>query len=369
MIMNIGIITFHNAVNYGAVLQCYALKEYLKIHGGNVYVVNYCNKDLLSCYKAFDRHRFIRREKPLIMVRRLFSELSLITSRIKRNYKFHKFVVGQLNLLEPTIENINKLDLIVIGSDQVWNTKLTRGFDDYYWGNFCHSEKTRLISYAASIEEFWDAKEDHVAKHLLAAFDSISVREAKAVHRISDLLPENNINLSVDPTLLIDKGIWGKIAKKPSVKEPYLLVYQVRPSEKVCKIAEVVAEQLSLKIVYLSADVAGLNSSCCRSASPEEYLGLFKYASFVVCSSFHGTVFSLIFSKPFISVKLNDGKDSRVETLLMQFNAQHRFLSDYKDIYKLKDLMEIIEYSSSVSESSKKYLLNYLCKNEDIIYT
>lgn len=368
MIMNIGIITFHNAVNYGAVLQCYALKEYLKIHGANVYVVNYCNKDLLSCYKAFNRHRFIRRENPLMMVRRFFSELSLITSRIKRNFKFKKFVVEQLNLLEPTKDNINKMNLIVIGSDQVWNTKLTRGFDDFYWGNFSRSEKTRLISYAASIEEFWDSKEDNVAKLLLEAFDSISVREAKAVHRISDLLPEKNINLSVDPTLLIDKEIWSNIAKKPSVKEPYLLVYQVRPSEKVCKIAEVVAENLSLRIVYLSADVAGLNSSCCRSASPEEYLGLFKYASFVVCSSFHGTVFSLIFEKPFISVKLNDGKDSRVETLLSQFNAQHRYLSDYKEIFLLKELCEVIKFESKISESSKKYLLNNLQYNENIIH-
>lgn len=358
--MNVGILTFHNAINYGAVLQCYALSEFLKIHGCNVYVINYYNKDLLTCYKVFDRHRFVCKSHPLKMVRRFFLEMSLIFPRKKRNLKFNKFIAEKLKILEPLSNNINSLDLIVVGSDQVWNTKLTKGFDDYYWGNFKRSEKTKLISYAASIEEFWDTEKDNIAKQLLEGFDAISVREVKALNKLSDVLPRRNISLAVDPTLLIDKVRWSNIAKRPSLREPYLLVYQVRPSEKVCKIAKVVAEKLSLRIVYLSADVAGFNSSCCRGASPEEYLGLFKYSSFVVCSSFHGTVFSLIFEKPFISVKLNDGKDSRVETLLAQFNAQHRFLSDYKEICKLHDLMEIIEYKHSVSDTSKKFLLNYL---------
>lgn len=358
--MNVGILTFHNAINYGAVLQCYALNEFLRIHGCNVYVINYYNKDLLTCYKVFDRHRFVCKSHPLKMIRRFFLEISLILPRKDRKLKFNKFIAENFKMLEPLSNNINSLDLIVVGSDQVWNTKLTQGFDDYYWGNFKRSEKAKLISYAASIEEFWDAEKDNIAKHLLEGFDAISVREEKALKKISDVLPQRNISLTVDPTLLIDKENWSKIAKKPSVKEPYLLVYQVRQSEKVCKIAKNVAEKLSLRIVYLSADVAGLNSSCCRGASPEEYLGLFKYASFVVCSSFHGTVFSLIFEKPFISVKLNDGKDSRVETLLAQFNALHRFLSDYKEIPKLNDLIEIIDYNHSVSETSEKYLLNYL---------
>ena len=360
MIMNVGILTFHNAVNYGAVLQCYALSSFLRKSGCNVSVINYCNKDLLSCYKVFDRHRFIKRSTPLNMVNRFFTELSLFPYRIRRDIQFSKFIEEEFNLLDPTPDNMATLDLIVIGSDQVWNTKLTKGFDSYYWGNFRRAKDARLISYAASIEEFWDSNDDGVAKNLLRNFDAISVREAKAVNRISKLLPRDDVELSVDPTLLIDKSLWSKIAKGPSIRDPYILVYQVRSSERVSKIAELVARTLSLKIIYLSANVADLNSCCCHGASPQEYLGLFEHASFVVCSSFHGTVFSMIFEKPFISVKLNDGKDSRVESLLLKVNAHHRFLSNCEEVKQLKDLMEVIKLDPAISETSKKYLLQNL---------
>lgn len=358
--MNVGLLTFHNAVNYGAVLQCYALSSFLRKNGCNVCVINYCNKDLLSCYKVFDRHRFFKRSSPLNMMHRFFTEVSLLPHRISRNVKFSRFVEEEFNLLYPTSDNLSSLDLIVVGSDQVWNTKLTKGFDSYYWGNFKRANESKLISYAASVEEFWNKEDDDVAKNLLCRFDAISVREAKAADRISKILSRDDVELSVDPTLLIDKNSWSKIAKAPSIRDPYILVYQVRPSERVCKIAKIVAEMLSLKIIYLSASVAGLNSHCCYGASPQEYLGLFEHASFVVCSSFHGTVFSMIFEKPFISVKLNDGKDSRVESLLSKVNAKHRFLSECEEVNQLNNLMEVIKIDPSISESSRNYLIKNL---------
>lgn len=362
VIMNIGILTFHNAINYGAVLQCYALCEYLRLEGNNVYVLNYSNEELLSCYKVFNWHRFVHRGNVIDVVHRFFYELSLLKARKERSDKFNQFVNTKLNLINLDSADLSTLDLVIIGSDQVWNTKLTHGFNDYYWGHFLRSDKTRLISYAASIGEYWARSQDVVAKSLLAKFDDVSVRELDAKIRLSSLLPNKKIALSVDPTLLINKQSWSKLSISPKVREPYLLVYQVRKSDITIRIADEISKRLSLKVIYLSADVAGKNSNCCRGASPQDFLGLFENASFVVCSSFHGTVFSLIFEKPFISVRLNDGKDNRVESLLSRFNAQHRFLSSEKEIESLSNLVEIIEYNPSVFESSRNYLQRNICE-------
>lgn len=73
------------------------------------------------------------------------------------------------------------------------------------------------------------------------------------------------------------------------------------------------------------------NKNICKYDSPEQYLGLFMYATFIVCTSFHGTVFSMFFEKPFVSVRLKDGKDSRVETLLSKCNVLDNLVSKVKD--------------------------------------
>lgn len=355
--MKIGILTFHRAVNYGAVLQCYALSEYLKNLGHDVYVIDYNNPKLLACYKVFDFHRLISRKALHKVITNSLKEVSLIQRRRERWKKFDFFIKNRLRLLAPTQDNIDQLDIVIVGSDQVWNTNLTNGFDPYYWGSFKHRDKLRIISYAASIEEFWDEKDNELAKKLLENFDAISVREANSSDRLKFLLPNRCISLCLDPTLIVKRQVWDKLVKSPSIKKKYLLLYQVRASKKAYEISKFVAKKLSLKLIVLSANVSSKNSRICGGASPEEYLGLLKNASFIVCTSFHGTVFSLVFGRPFLSIKLYDGRDNRVETLLSQFNGQHRFVASLEDVTNLKDINEIIDFKQTVSKDSEDYIL------------
>lgn len=326
--MKIGILTFHRAHNYGAVLQCYALQEVLKSMGHEVSVIDYKLQFLLECYKPFILRRFLSKN-PIKCLDRIIRETKLLHSRRDRWCSFNNFIETRLNIAPIESLEQNLFDVIVIGSDQVWNTKLTHGFDNYYWGNF--KTRAKIVSYAASIEEFWDVKDNKKVRTLLNNFSSISVREEDVALNLKNIIDGRTIHTVVDPTLLLGNGEWSKIAVQPPIRKKYLLLYQVRDSQTAKRIASKIAHKYQLEIIALSARVDAINSKECISASPEEFVGWFKYASFIVSSSFHGTVFSIIFQRPFYSVKLNDGKDSRVENLLKSFNLSERLICSYED--------------------------------------
>lgn len=349
--MKIGILTFHRAHNYGAVLQCYALTQYLKSLGNDVFIIDYSSDYVQSCYKLVDLNR-IKSKNPMRMISKLINEIQVYPIRKSRAEKFDTFINKYFSLLSPN--NIDNLDVIVVGSDQVWNTRLTHGFDKYYWGNFIRSKNTQLISYAASIEEFWDSKCNYLAIKYLNEFDAISVREETTAICMRKLL-SRKVEVGLDPTLLLDEVQWLKCATNPNIKEPYLLLYQVRVSHLCYEIAKKISEIYNIKIVFLSARADATNSIECACSSPEEFLGLFKNATFIVCSSFHGTVFSCIFKRQFYSIRINDGKDSRVENLLNLFGLEERL------IQKIPDSINEIDYNSVVCnklkiEESYKYL-------------
>jgi polysaccharide pyruvyl transferase WcaK-like protein len=226
--MKVGIVTFHRAHNYGAVLQAYALQSYLKFLGCEVFFIDHKNESMLSCYKIWDVHRFISKH-PTKMLNKIQNEVRLIKHRINRYNKFENFINSFFCLKNASSSNVRLLDLIIVGSDQVWNTHLTNGFDDYYWGNLNIREDARIISYAASIEEYWNETYNTKAKNLLNKFNAISVREQKTAEYLRIFL-DKDINVTIDPTLLVDSSVWEKFAQKPSLADNYLLFYQVRNS-------------------------------------------------------------------------------------------------------------------------------------------
>ena len=351
--MKIGILTFHCAHNYGAVLQCYALQEVLNLMGHDVSVINYRPKTLLDCYKVFDYHRFCKKNPTKVI-----KEIRLLSARRKRSKGFNFFISKYLNIV-PVESIMGKLyDFIIIGSDQVWNFKLTKGFDIYYWGLFEHPSTTKLLSYAASMEGYWTNEEGLLIRSYLKNFSAISVREESLKQKLSTICTDKEITTVVDPTLLIDAVVWNKVAKKPSIVEPYLLLYQVRNNQKSYDIAAKIAKEKGLRLIALSAVLNKLNSKESISASPEEFLGWFKYASFVVCASFHGTVFSLVFQRPFYSVRLNDGKDSRVQNLLEKTGTIDKFIDNYSQNtnYEMYDIDKVQSSIRTMVKSSLNYI-------------
>ncbi len=358
--MKIGIITFHCAHNYGAVLQCYALQTFLEQENQDVRIIDYRPSFLIDCYKWFQPYRF-RSRKLFTLLHKCHKELVLLRYRRKRYNAFNEFISSRLKLTQEESISNEAFDLIIIGSDQVWNINLTQGFDPKYWGDFSKPSQTRIISYAASMEEDWNEKEKKTIQHHLANFTGISVRESTLAAKLSQIYTEKEINTVVDPTLLISKKVWEELAVPPKSQEPYLLLYQVRNSSQTLEFAQAVAAQKKLKLVCLSARIDSPNSKECISASPNEFLGYFKYATFVICSSFHGTVFSLIFNKNFYSIRMNDGKDSRVNSLLESLDMLSRFVDTDHDTRKDNSIdWELINKKiESISHSSKSFLRAY----------
>ncbi|CCX66878.1 putative uncharacterized protein [Prevotella sp. CAG:1058] len=349
--MKLGILTFHCAHNYGAVLQCYALQETLKKMGHDVEIIDYRPKFLINVYKWFIPRRFIH-----FNVNKIIRELSILRYRKQRYCGFCRFMDKFYNIGSKINDNINKYETIIIGSDQIWNLQLTRKEGKPYWGEIPYY-KGNIIVYGASMEDMnLTSQQELFISGALKRFSLISVRE-KQLSKFLEKYTNKIVPVVVDPTFLLPVEMWSKIAIIPSNTDKYLLVYQVRNNNKTKQISELIAKQLNLKIIMLSAKVDADNSELCVGASPQQFLGLFKNASFVVSASFHGTVFSILFKKQFFSIKIGDGKDDRVESLLSILGLENRLISDINN--KIVDInYDEIEYKKQLLISKSLEILN-----------
>jgi hypothetical protein len=324
----IGIITFHFAHNYGAVLQAYALQEYLKSLGHSVTIINYRQKNLARYYALFDIRRILS-GNILRIIKRTIVETLLFTRRCVRYIQFEQFIKGNLKLSK----RVNKddipgdFDLYILGSDQIWNSRITKGFDTIYFGDFPVKKGARKISYAASMEAISLTQEEAIFfESHLRKIDMISVRES-TLKNILQPLTNKHIHTTLDPTLLLDASYWDKLIKRPSINRKYVLIYQVVSSIVTLDIANNVADQLGAIVLEVSSKINRykIEKNYRQCVSPGEFIGLIKYASCVITTSFHGTIFSIISKKPFYTIKVGNW-DTRVDSLLASFDLSDRGL-------------------------------------------
>lgn len=320
--MRIGILTFHRAHNYGAVLQCYALQEYLKGRGHDVSVIDYEPRHFHQFYNWF-QPQLLKVRNPFEFIRRI----KLLIDKKYRYQAFESFIEERLNLCSLGTIFSNPFDVVIVGSDQVWNYQ--GGFDPYYWGAIKFPAGTKVISYAASMQDKWEPEAEPIIKCLLRNFDMISVRESSLQESLFRLSGNAQIKHVIDPTLLLSSAEWETISVKPNINKPYLLLYLVQYSSGAEKIAQQIAEERNLELVYLTTDVDAKTHKSVRVTSPQQFVGLFQYADFVVSASFHGTVFSLQFGKPFLSYKMGIGRDARVASLLSPIGLSSHFTDNY----------------------------------------
>ena len=315
--MNIGILTFHQAHNYGAVLQCYALQETLRALGHEVCIINYNKKFIKKVYKIFDIRLFFQYmlHHPRVALRYLWG----VKKRIIRKKNFDSFIKKHLLLSEECdFSHIPyNLDLYIIGSDQLWNSSLTGGCDKVYWGEFLHKPSSSLITYAisTSLSNLACISETFVKQHI-KEFKSISVREKTLSLYLTKKFISRDYVTCLDPTLIADKKIWNTVCSYRFKHEKYVLIYQTRGYNNNPKLlrqkAEYLAKKENLKVIDLSTVYF----------PPEDFIGLFRYATCVITTSFHAVAFSLIFNKPFYAIALNDGHDSRYVDLLKSIGLE-----------------------------------------------
>ncbi len=326
--MKIGILTFHCAHNYGAVLQAYASQEYLKTLGFNSYIINYRPDYLTKGYYWFKKDRLLRKN-----LFKVVKELFLLSARKKRYIGFNGFIDDNYNLISYNKEKLEKLDVVFVGSDQIWNKDHCKGnYDPAFLGEDVKGP-TKLISYAASLgKSILDTKDIPYLKKSWERFSAISVREYAAKSIIEEAV-KKNVEVVLDPTLIVNKNTWVKLAKAPNIKSKYVLVYQAKNVPNTNKIAREVARSLNCQVIYLSAGMGNMkNSAASITSTPDEYLGWIQNAEFVVSSSFHGTVFSVIFNTAFLAIFDKTKSDDRVRSFLGNIGLHDRCISSMEEI-------------------------------------
>jgi hypothetical protein len=327
-----GVITFHRAQNYGAVLQSYALAEYLKSVECDVEVIDYYPKVFREEYASFPKTTF-RRASLLGKIHTFLKYICNLPYTIKRNKVFADFIHRNMSLSSVQFDDKNYqivgYDVIFFGSDQIWNPKLTGGFDIVFTGNF-KKGNSRFVSYAASTlmnSETMEMK-DYIQAYrsILKRFDMVSTREQD----FTEYLNKFNIKTVeqvIDPVLLLDRYRWGLIAEHPNI-EHYLLLYSVPENPLITKKAKDVANIKGLVFVEISSNGRlYVDGKYKQIVSPEQYVGYFQNANFIMTSSFHGTAFSVIFRKPFVFLLKGNSYDGRAYSFLKKIDMTDRAIT------------------------------------------
>lgn len=362
--MKIGILTFHNAINYGAVLQCYALKTFLSQQGHEVYVINYKNP-FTEDYKKMMPWIPLSEEKGIVKKIKYFvKSLFLYHKRRKIDKVFKEFVDSRLNTTSNyhlASDIPNTYDCIVFGSDQIWNPRLCGGFDPAFYGQFPKG-KTRFVVYAASLGDpsLITPSEWKEIGGLIGVFDRISVRELELKKALENRL-SIPVTQCIDPTLLVNPNILSDIAKSPDIDD-YVFMYNVQRDDAAEGFADYISKQMGYKVVIGQSkpQMRNLrkdqNHLLVDMASPEEFLGLIKNARITIGNSFHTIAISIAFKKDFYSIDCR--KPERVKSLLNQLGLIDRHIKsiDRHVIFKKVDYSNVEERLVMMRESSIQYL-------------
>ncbi|PSW29359.1 hypothetical protein C9J21_19855, partial [Photobacterium phosphoreum] len=335
MSKKIAIVTFHKAHNYGAVLQAYALKNNLIKLGYNVKFYDYNPEWLVDKYSLFPQ---VTDDGIIRKLKRNIGYILDIKKRFRRYSGFNKFISKNLQSWDLK----SKIDYIVIGSDQVWNCKITKGFDIEFFGLAEWQRDIPSFSYAASMENIELSKDElRLFNEKLNNLKAVGVREESLLNFILDsgLSPKAEHNL--DPTLLLNNNEWELLSSnKYNKSKDYVLVYENYKSSETERIAKEIAKKLNLNIEIITACASrNYDKSYNTSASPEDFISLFSNAKFIVTTSYHGLAFAINFNKQFVCLNVDNGVNNRAISLLELLDLKSNFIepkgfkfNEYKDI-------------------------------------
>jgi len=361
--MKIGILTYHRAHNYGAVLQAYALKKHLEKYSSEVEIIDYWPDYRAGMYETFDSSYLKQNFSLFVKTKKTVRQCILLIGRLIRAKRFDQFIKSNLDVVNRPFKSGNSipddLDVIFIGSDQVWrynDMPSFKGFDAVYWGEFPKSERTRKYTYGASMGVIVDNDESRkFISRQINNFQRISVRE-EDLKQLIKMCTKQHIERVLDPVFLLSRNDWKSIVpNKKKIKGKYLVLYNILSSKRAQKIAKVIAKEKGLQVIEITAGV-GLRfnpGTLKQTYGPLEYLQLLKEASFIISSSFHGVAFALLFQKNFYALGMKNNSN-RVTNLLESLNIGERYLSeninsigmedvDYKKVDELLDAQ--IDYS------------------------
>lgn len=337
--MKAGIITYHNVINYGAALQALATQETLTRCGCQAEIINYTPSDVFDVYRSFSVGRFRRccKKSLKFALRDVASNLKNYPAVHKKRSGFAGFGRKYFHYSGKPCANYEKLkkrlpeyDLCFTGSDQVWNPDITYGFDPAYFLDFGKKNMVRA-SYAASIgRERFSKEEQKTLSDYLQKLDYISARERTGAEVLS-AVTDKPVNVVLDPTLLLNAKQWKELLSIKAEKGGYILVYTLYPNPQLDRFVEKLSKEKNLPVVTLGSKKRYFaNGKTFPCADPQKFVELFANADFVVTNSFHGTAFSVNFSRNFMTF-MGQSRNSRMTDLLTALGIPERAVTGYSD--------------------------------------
>ncbi len=358
----LAIVTLYGDNNFGNKLQNYAVQCYFEAYGMEVKTLTYWERNhivydlhsLLYCIKENLLHRDPLLKKRIAMIKS-FSDDYIKLGEEVRYRKIDK------NLAD-------RYDYFVSGSDQVWHCWSGEKKElEYFLLSFARSEQRLTMAPSFGFKEF-DSKFQDVYKSGLEGFRLINCREQEAADLIHSLTGKT-AEVVLDPTMLIDTGIWEKIRRRPDnfCEDRYILTYTL--GEMPAELRSAV-EKYCIDNKLTLINLMDKNDKYYISTRPDEFLYWIDNAELVFTDSFHATVFSILFNTGFITFSRHKegGMENRIDTLLKTFSLiDRKYKSD--DERFLKDGLLVREEIDKISFSSVYEVLARERKKAELFYS
>lgn len=363
------ITTYFASQNYGAVLQAYALAEFIRLEMGiDPVFLNYRTSSSKRTYTLVPKVAGIKDLKRLIKF--LFRY-----KYIRQRYSgFIKFVRSYLTLTRPYAwpgevgMDIAEADFFITGSDQVFRYR-NEEWDPYFLSFV--PESKRSIAYAPSFGADELSSEHHVkVAALLKRIDYLSCREKRGAELIAKLTGRD-VPVVLDPVFLLNRDLWEKLADCSYCPDrEFILCYALVGHHDQLRYAMRVRQLTGLPIVLITNPYATIKNVIDASGSnPKQFVGLFSKAAYVVTDSFHGSAFALLFKRPFVSLIVTESSSSRIIDLLSISGMDNHIVFPNADpaMINLDLLKDYAKFNIDQRiRESKAYLKNALLSKESI---
>lgn len=365
--MKIDIITLHRAENYGSVLQTLALQKKLEYLGHEVQILDYHPERYTNVGKLRRLSKQSKRfENPIFL---LAAKILIYPSYIRKNIVFNKFLKKYLKLSPYSFATneeakslcIKDADAFCTGSDQVWNSYWNEGVEKALYLDFVPKDKL-VFSYAASIGLSTLPKDEkEITKKLLDKYEYISVRENTGVKILHNLGRTDAIQC-LDPTLLLTKEEWNPYVSNKYKGKQYVLTYNLHHDSEIDKYAMALSHKYEIPVWNISYNWHDIirKGHLCWCPSVENFLGMIKHAKFIVADSFHATVFSIIFERPFVTIT-PEIASSRISSLLNMLGIEDRNIKCFKDISIMETPIDYVDVKQRLNVRIRESM-NYLIK-------
>lgn len=254
------------------------------------------------------------------------------------------------------------VDTFISGSDQIWNYGIFRKFRHVFMLKFV-DDNHRRISFGTSFgrgEDVTPSNELHYQRSLLAKYNAISVRENSGVKICKDVYGLNATKVA-EPVFCISKSNYLELADESDfdTRRDYILAYILDPNEHINKLLEYYSEKLGKQVLVLldgdprvyedNKQKVSVGSIIPGHVNAADVMKLYRDSSFVITDSFHGTAFSIIFNKQFISIKNYRRGGNRFDELLDGFGLKDRLIDSLKDetVFDKYYRLNIIDFADS----------------------